>query len=332
MVGVILASHGGFADGIHQSAEMIFGPQENFKSCILKPDEGPEDVKKKMQEAVASLDNQDEVLFLVDLWGGTPFNQASSLVKEHEDKWTIVAGMNLPMVIEALTQRLSVESAREIARAIVPTGNDGIKTFPEDAMPVKKESDTKAVKTSGKKKTIPEGTVLGDGHIKYVLARVDTRLLHGQVATGWTHTTQPNRIIVVSDTVCHDKLRTSMIKQAAPNGVRVSVAPIKNMAKANNDPRFGDTRAMLLFESVEDALAAVKAGVEVKEINLGSSAYKEGKVNVTKALSFDQTDVDSIKELQSMGVKFDVRGVPADSPANIDDLIKLAEKKLAEKN
>lgn len=332
MVGVILASHGGFADGIHQSAEMIFGPQENFKSCILKPDEGPEDVKKKMQEAVASLDNQDEVLFLVDLWGGTPFNQASSLVKEHEDKWTIVAGMNLPMVIEALTQRFSVESAREIARAIVPTGNDGIKTFPEDAMPVKKGSDTKAVKTSGKKKTIPEGTVLGDGHIKYVLARVDTRLLHGQVATGWTHTTQPNRIIVVSDTVCHDKLRTSMIKQAAPNGVRVSVAPIKNMAKANNDPRFGDTRAMLLFESVEDALAAVKAGVEVKEINLGSSAYKEGKVNVTKALSFDQTDVDSIKELQSMGVKFDVRGVPADSPANIDDLIKLAEKKLAEKN
>lgn len=332
MVGVILASHGGFADGIHQSAEMIFGPQENFKSCILKPDEGPEDVKKKMQEAVASLDNQDEVLFLVDLWGGTPFNQASSLVKEHEDKWTIVAGMNLPMVIEALTQRFSVESAREIARAIVLTGNDGIKTFPEDAMPVKKEADTKAVKTSGKKKTIPEGTVLGDGHIKYVLARVDTRLLHGQVATGWTHTTQPNRIIVVSDTVCHDKLRTSMIKQAAPNGVRVSVAPIKNMAKANNDPRFGDTRAMLLFESVEDALAAVKAGVEVKEINLGSSAYKEGKVNVTKALSFDQTDVDSIKELQSMGVKFDVRGVPADSPANIDDLIKLAEKKLAEKN
>lgn len=332
MVGVILASHGGFADGIHQSAEMIFGPQENFKSCILKPDEGPEGVKKKMQEAVASLDNQDEVLFLVDLWGGTPFNQASSLVKEHEDKWTIVAGMNLPMVIEALIQRFSVESAREIARAIVPTGNDGIKTFPEDAMPVKKEADTKAVKTSGKKKTIPEGTVLGDGHIKYVLARVDTRLLHGQVATGWTHTTQPNRIIVVSDTVCHDKLRTSMIKQAAPNGVRVSVAPIKNMAKANNDPRFGDTRAMLLFESVEDALAAVKAGVEVKEINLGSSAYKEGKVNVTKALSFDQTDVDSIKELQSMGVKFDVRGVPADSPANIDDLIKLAEKKLAEKN
>ena len=124
------------------------------------------------------------------------------------------------------------------------------------------------------------------------------------------------------------------IKQSSNSPLNNGEAVLVNddMAKANNDPRFGDTRAMLLFESVEDALAAVKAGVEVKEINLGSSAYKEGKVNVTKALSFDQTDVDSIKELQSMGVKFDVRGVPADSPANIDDLIKLAEKKLAEKN
>ena len=325
MVGVILASHGGFADGIHQSAEMIFGPQENFKSCILKPDEGPEDVKKKMQEAIASLDNQDEVLFLVDLWGGTPFNQASSLVKEHEDKWTIVAGMNLPMVIEALTQRFSVESAREIARAIVPTGNDGIKTFPEDAMPVKKESDTKAVKTSGKKKTIPEGTVLGDGHIKYVLARVDTRLLHGQVATGWTKAMNPNRIIVVSDSVAKDKLRKNMIAQAAPSGVHANTVPIKKMIEVAKDPRFGNTKAMLLFETPQDALEAIKGGVDIKELNVGSMAYSDGKVNVNQVLAMDQKDIDTFNELKKLGVKFDVRKVPSSSPENMDNLLKKAQ-------
>lgn len=330
MVGIILASHGGFAEGIHQSAEMIFGPQDEFESCILKPDEGPDDIKRKLKAAVASFDDQTEILFLVDLFGGTPFNQATSLVAEQQDKWAIVSGMNLPMVIEALSQRFTVETAKEIAQAIVPVGNEGIKIYPEMAMPASetKEKTPADGKTSAK---IPEGTVLGDGKIEYVLARVDTRLLHGQVATGWTHTTHPNRIIVVSDTVRQDKLRTNMIKQAAPNGVKVSVAPIKNMVKANNDPRFGDTRALVLFETVEDALATIKAGVDIKEINLGSSAYKEGKVNVTKALSFDQTDVDAIKELQNMGVKFDVRGVPSDQPANIDDLIRSAEKKLAEK-
>ncbi|QNQ81209.1 PTS sugar transporter subunit IIB [Lactobacillus sp. PV034] len=335
MVGIILASHGGFADGIFQSAQMIFGKQENLAHVILKPDEGPDDIRKKMEEAVTSFDNQEQVLFIVDLWGGTPFNQANNLVKEHEDTWAIVSGMNLPMVIEALGQRLASDNAHDIASAIVEPGREGIKTQPESLMPKEEKAASSQSKDDEvadvvKNGTIPEGTVLGDGHIKHVLARVDTRLLHGQVATGWTKQTQPNRIIVVSDNVSKDNLRKNMIKQAAPSGVHAHVVPIKKMAEVEKDPRFGDTRALLLFENVEDALAAIKAGVPIKEINLGSSAYKEGKVNVTKALSFDQKDIDTIKELEKLGVKFDVRGVPGDKPLNINELVDKAEKLLAE--
>ena len=72
MVGIIIASHGEFANGILQSGAMIFGEQENVKAVTLMPSEGPDDVKAKMEEAIASFENQDEVLFLVDLWGGTP--------------------------------------------------------------------------------------------------------------------------------------------------------------------------------------------------------------------------------------------------------------------
>lgn len=332
MVGIVLASHGGFADGIFQSAEMIFGPQQNLAHVILKPDEGPDDIHKKMEDAVASFDDQEQVLFIVDLWGGTPFNQANDLVGKHKDTWAIVSGMNLPMVIEALGQRLASNNAHDIAKGIVKPGKDGIKTIPEDLMPKEApKAESKKTEDNQPKGAIAPGTVLGDGHIKHVLARVDTRLLHGQVATGWTKSTNPNRIIVVSDKVSKDNLRKNMIKQAAPAGVHAHVVPIKKMVEVEKDPRFGDTRALLLFETLEDALAAVKAGVPLKEINLGSSAYKDGKVNVTKALSFNQEDIDAIKELQNMGVKFDVRGVPADKPADINELVSKAEKLLAEK-
>ena len=64
MVGIILASHGGFAEGIYQSGEMIFGKQENVKACILKPSEGPDDIRKKMEDAIASFDDPEQVLFL----------------------------------------------------------------------------------------------------------------------------------------------------------------------------------------------------------------------------------------------------------------------------
>ena len=131
MVGIILASHGSFADGIFQSGQMIFGEQENVAHVTLMPSEGPDDIRAKMEEAVASFENQDEVLFLVDLWGGTPFNQANNLVEQHKDKWAIVAGMNLPMVIEAYASRFSMEKAQDIAAHLVEAGKDGVKVKPE---------------------------------------------------------------------------------------------------------------------------------------------------------------------------------------------------------
>lgn len=94
MVGIILASHGDFATGIMQSGSMIFGEQANVKAVTLQPSEGPNDLRAKMEKAIATFDNQDEVLFLVDLWGGTPFNQANGLIDGHEDKWAIVTGLN----------------------------------------------------------------------------------------------------------------------------------------------------------------------------------------------------------------------------------------------
>ena len=330
MVGIILASHGGFAEGIYQSGEMIFGKQENVKACILKPSEGPDDIRKKMEDAIASFDDPEQVLFLIDLWSGTPFNQASNLFAEHKDTWAIVTGLNLPMLIEAYGARLQDGiTAREIAKQIVGSAKDGIKTLPEGLVP-KKEAP-KAAESKQPTGAIPEGTVLGDGHIKYGLVRIDSRLLHGQVATAWTKSVRPDRIIVVSDNVSKDKLRKNMIIQAAPPGVRANVVPIKKMIEVSKDPRFGATKALVLFENPEDALKAIEGGVDIKTLNIGSMAHSEGKVAVNKVLSLNEKDVETYDKLNEMGIKFDVRKVPNDSPENMMDLVNKARKELAKK-
>ncbi|AOA03573.1 MAG: mannose/fructose/sorbose PTS transporter subunit IIA [Carnobacterium sp.] len=328
MVGIILASHGEFAEGILQSGAMIFGEQENVKAVTLMPSEGPDDVKAKMQEAIASFDNQDEVLFLVDLWGGTPFNQASSLFEEHKDKWAIVAGMSLPMVIEAYASRFSMTSAQEIATHIIGTAKEGVRVKPEELEP---EEATSAAVTEDAlpKGALAPGTVVGDGKLKMVLVRVDSRLLHGQVATAWTKSTQPNRIIVVSDAVSKDDLRKKLIEQAAPPGVKANVIPVEKMIEIAKDPRFGNTKALLLFENPQDVLRAVEGGVDIEEVNVGSMAHSVGKVVVSKVLSMGQADVDAFENLKAKGVKFDVRKVPNDSSANMEDILKKAKSELA---
>ncbi len=69
---------------------------------------------------------------------------------------------------------------------------------------------------------------------------------------------QPNRIIVVSDAVAKDDLRKRLIEQAAPPGVKANVVPLGKMIEVAKDPRFGNTKALLLFENPQDVLKQLK--------------------------------------------------------------------------
>ena len=328
MVGIVIATHGEFAPGIKQSIGMVFGDQPNMAACSLMPSMGPDDIRAKIEEAIASFDDQDQVLILADLWGGTPFNQSSAVLEGHEDSWAIVTGLNLPMLVEACSMRFDAsKTAHEIAAGVVKAAREGVRVKPESLEPAEEKPAAEAKpQLQG---AIPEGTVLGDGHIKFVLCRIDTRLLHGQVATTWTKTTGPDRIIVVSDAVAHDDLRKSMIEQAAPPGVKAHVVPIDKMIAVAKDPRFGATKAMLLFETPQDLLRAVEGGVDIKEVNLGSMAHSVGKVVCSNAVAMDQADIDCLEALVSRGITFDVRKVPADSPESLDAMIKKAKAELA---
>lgn len=327
MTGIILASHGGLAEGVKQSAGMVFGPQEDLVAVTLLPEDGPDSFRAKLEAAVNTLSNKEEVLFLVDLLGGTPFNQSSALLNGHEDKWAIVTGLSLPMVISALGERMGDENmpAHEIAKNIIAPSREAVTVMPESLEPAPVQAAAAPAAPTG---AIPPGTVLGDGHIKYVLTRIDSRLLHGQVATSWTKTVNPDRIIVVSDAVAKDKLRKGLITKAAPPGVKAHVIPLKKLVEIEKDPRFGATKALLLFENPEDVLKVIKAGVSIKKVNLGSMAHSVGKVLVSTTVSMGKEDLATFKELKQMGIEFDVRKVPSSSPDNLDTMMKKAEAEL----
>lgn len=329
MVSIVLASHGDLADGIRQTGSMVFGDQPNVATVSLLPSMGPDDFRQKVEEAVASFEDQEQVLFLVDLWGGTPFNQISGLCESHET-WAIVTGLNLPTLIEAYSQRFDAsKTAHEIAKSIVAEGRKGVRVKPESLEP-EEAAPVAAAAPAAPAGAIPEGTVLGDGHIKYVLVRVDTRLLHGQVATSWTKTTNPDRIIVVSDDVAHDDLRKSMIMEAAPPGVKAHVIPIKKMIEVAKDPRFGATKAMLLFENPQDLLRVVEGGADIKKVNLGSMAHSVGKVVVSKAIAMDEKDVETLEALAAHGIEMEIKKLPTDSPEmTLDAAIKKVRTELA---
>lgn len=326
MVGIVLASHGELAAGVRQTSSMVFGDQENVVVVSLEPSMGPDDFRANLEKAVATLEDQEQVLFLVDLWGGTPFNQTTAFAKGH-DTWAIVTGLSLPMVIEAFSARFDPsKTAHEIAAHIVGEARKGVRVLPEELEPAPEVKAAPAAKAGA----IAPGTVLGNGKIDIAAVRIDTRLLHGQVATAWTKQIAPNRIIVVSDGVAHDELRKTMIEQAAPPGVPANVVPISKMVEVAKDPRFGATKAFLLFETPQDLLRCIEGGVDIKKVNIGSMAHSVGKVVVTNAIAMGEDDVKTLEELKAKGVEFEARKVPSDSSEDIDAMLRKAKAELAE--
>src|SRR5574344_2251906 len=325
-IGIIIASHGKFAEGIHQSGSMIFGDQEKVQVVTFMPSEGPDDLYAHFNDAIAQFDADDEILVLADLWSGSPFNQASRVMGENPDrKMAIITGLNLPMLIQAYTERMMDADAGvdKVVANIIKEAKDGVKALPEELNPAEETAAAPAAQEVHQG-AIPEGTVIGDGKLKINLARIDTRLLHGQVATNWTPASKADRIIVASDTVAKDELRKNLIKQAAPNGVKANVVPIKKLIEAAKDPRFGNTHALILFETPQEALEAIEGGVPIKALNVGSMAHSTGKTMVNNVLSMDKDDVATFEKLRDLGVTFDVRKVPNDSKKDLFELIKKA--------
>ena len=326
MVSIVLASHGKFAEGIKESGSMIFGPQEEVQAVVLTPDMGPDDMHQKLLDAISTFKDQEHVLFLVDLWGGTPFNQVSRLISEegHED-WVAITGLNLPMLVSAYGSRMGADTAKAVMEEIYADSKGGIKVKPEELQPADAAAPAPAqaaAPVAGGATSIPEGTVLGDGHIKYAYVRIDTRLLHGQVATAWTKQVQPDRILVVSDNVSHDELRKNMIIQAAPPGVHVHVIPIYKLVEVDKDPRFGATKAMILFENPQDLLRAEEGGVKFPEVCIGSMAASAGKTVINQAIACDEDDVKTLKAIRDNGTHFYVQKVPTDHVDDIWELLK----------
>ena len=155
------------------------------------------------------------------------------------------------------------------------------------------------------------------------LARLDDRLIHGQVALVWTKEASVSRIIVVSDKVAKDQLRSTLLKQAAPPGVSASIVDVEKAVRVFNNPKYAKDRVMFLFTNPVDVERVIKAGIPLDSLNIGGVSYKEGKKKLTKAVFLNQAEADSLKRLAENGVELDVRVVVNDPK---EDMIALINK------
>ena len=131
MVGVLILTHGKFADGLKNSVEMIMGQNDSFYTMGIYEGEDFSEFKEKVLEHIIQLDTGEGVLALVDLFGASPYNSVMFNYQEFrklDKNVKLLTGVNLPMVIEALNAR-NYMNLENLYEEVMQTGINNIKGF-----------------------------------------------------------------------------------------------------------------------------------------------------------------------------------------------------------
>jgi len=318
-IAIVIGTHGWAAEQLIKTAEMLLGEQQNIAWIDFVPGENAETLIEKYQARLTNLDTHQGVLFLVDTWGGSPFNAASRIVVDKEN-YEVIAGVNIPMLVETLMARDDDPSFAELVAVAVETGREGVKALKTKA------PESAPAPAAVKAPAAPRKPLGPDDHMKIGLARIDDRLIHGQVATRWTKETNVNRIIVVSDEVAADTVRKTLLTQVAPPGVTAHVVDVAKMIRVWNNPKYARDRVMLLFTNPTDVERLVQEGVKITSVNIGGMAFRQGKIQVNNAVSVDDKDIAAFRDLNERGIELEVRKVSSDQRLKMMDLINKMNK------
>ena len=98
MIGVVVVTHGQLAIELVNAAETIVGDLPRFAAVSIGWHEDTQDAREEIEQAIGRVRQDDGVLILTDMFGGTPSNLAMTFLTEGQVE--VITGVNLPMLIK----------------------------------------------------------------------------------------------------------------------------------------------------------------------------------------------------------------------------------------
>ncbi len=145
-----------------------------------------------------------------------------------------------------------------------------------------------------------------------VLARIDNRLIHGQVLESWVPFVRADCIVVANDEIAGNQLQKLMMQASVPSRIRVEIGTVAEAIALLNSTQLDHRRVLLLFGTTSDAVRAYQGGLIYNRLNLGNLQANKGKARLSCTLFLDPADLDHLELLDQAGVKITARCIPAD--------------------
>ncbi|MFU2164500.1 PTS system mannose/fructose/N-acetylgalactosamine-transporter subunit IIB [Streptococcus pluranimalium] len=154
-----------------------------------------------------------------------------------------------------------------------------------------------------------------------VAARIDGRLIHGQVANLWTTKLNASRIMVVDNDIVNNDLEKTALKLATPPGIKLSILNTEKAAANILAGRYDSQRVLIVARRPDRFLELIQKGVSIPELNVGNMSQTPETRSVTRSINVVDKDVEDFDAINASGTKLIAQMVPGDSPQDFMPLL-----------
>lgn len=156
-----------------------------------------------------------------------------------------------------------------------------------------------------------------------VLARIDDRLIHGQVMTKWSKGMGTNALFVVDNATAKDPFMKDIYMMSTANsGMKIKVFSNDEVVEYWNTTNFEKNKAILLFKTIADVKDVIEKGLPIKRLNLGGLAKTKDSKFVIPNVAIKPGNFDTLKEIEEKGIEVFFQVVPDTKSVSLKDAIK----------
>lgn len=156
------------------------------------------------------------------------------------------------------------------------------------------------------------------------LARVDERLVHGQVMTNLSKSAGANSIFIVDDEVAKDDfMKMIFVNSGSRTGLTVKVLGVDECIKYWNEKEFEKFSVILLVKTIDTADRLVKGGVPFKQLNIGGLAKKDHTTYIINQVAISKEQAAVLQNMRDdYGIKVYFQSVPSSQRVELEDALK----------
>lgn len=146
-------------------------------------------------------------------------------------------------------------------------------------------------------------------------ARVDNRLIHGQIIETWIPFIRASWLVVANDELSKDVLQQEIMSLAIPQDVNAAFVEVEgvNGYLRKMGPTVERSNALILFASCEDARRSLESGLSFSSLNIGNLHYGPGKKQLCPHVAVSSEDESCLRFFSKKGVELDFRCVPTEA-------------------